>query len=209
MMPTASRRSFTHRSLRGTVKRLRPGTQGFGRFGILHEGTLPGVMRHPVLAVAAVFCLAACGGNESTSSPGQDTTEVTTAEVTTTEETTTEVVDEACREQLEPLVEALSELDSRLTVGLNYERYSESVSDNQVAYDRVPFDELGPECVTDVGIPLEKAVNAYVKAYNIWSNCFEDIDCSNDSIKGRLQKHWAKATRQIARAEQNLEALSG
>jgi hypothetical protein len=165
-------------------------------------------MRHPLLVVATVLCLAACGGNESTSSPGQDTTEETTAEVTTTDETTA-VVDEACRQQLEPLVEALSELDSRLTVGLNYERYSESVSDNQVSYDRVPFDELGPECVTEVGIPLEKALNAYVKAYNIWNNCFEDIDCSNDSIKRRLQKHWARATGQIARAEQNLETLSG
>jgi hypothetical protein len=48
-----------------------------------------------------------------------------------------------------------------------------------------------------------------VKAYNIWNNCIEDIDCSNDSIKRRLQKHWAMATRLIERAEQNLETLSG
>jgi hypothetical protein len=173
-------------------------------------------MRHLafVLIAACALTAAACGGDES-ANPGGDattaesTTDDTTTEEVTTEETVTEVIDEACADQLGPLLTELSALDSRLSVGLNFERYSNLVSDIQVVYDQIPFEELGPECVNRVGIPTERAFNDYVKAYNIWNNCISDIDCDNDSITPRLQRQWSNATTRLGRAEQNLADLSG
>jgi hypothetical protein len=158
--------------------------------------------------------MAACGGGEATppaadTTPEKATTEDATVDETSTEETATVVIDEACAGQVGILVTQLSELDSRLSVGLNFERYSNLVSDLQVAYDQIPIDEPSPECVTRVGVPAERAFNAYVKAYNIWNNCIGNINCDNDKITPRLQARWAKATASVARADQGLENLSG
>jgi hypothetical protein len=170
------------------------------------------------MACAGVIAAASCGGEEADTPGAEATTEVTTTVVTTTEaaidettteETVTEVIDEACAGQVGPLVTQLSELDSRLNVGLNFERYSNFVSDAQVAYDKIPIGELSPDYVNRVGVPAERAFNAYVKAYNIWNNCIGNINCDNDSITPRLQARWAKATASVVRADRGLESLSG
>jgi hypothetical protein len=59
----------------------------------------------------------------------------------------------------------------------------------------------------DVGAEAEDAFNAYIKASNIWDKCFDDIDCSTDSIEGKLQNQWAKATLFLETASATLDSL--
>jgi hypothetical protein len=146
---------------------------------------------------------AGCGGGSGATGGAAPATTATTAPTTTEE-----IGDPACADQIGDFVEKLQALDSRLDIGLNFESYSTNVSDAKVVYDQIPFDEMSPECVKQVGVPAENAFNAYVKAYNVWNNCFDDINCDNDSIKSKLQAQWAKATLLIDRADGNLQDLS-
>lgn len=116
---------------------------------------------------------------------------------------------EACQEQMEPLVDELAELNSRLGVGLSYDEYTNKVGDVRVAYDNIDYDELGDAatCLSEVGVPAEKALNQYVKAASAWGDCFDDIDCSNDTVDPTLQRHWSKATPLVERAKDGLREV--
>lgn len=116
---------------------------------------------------------------------------------------------QTCRETLEPLQEALGELDSRLSIGLNYGDYGTRVADVQVVYDRLDWEALSEDidCLGGVGVPLERAFNQHIRAQNMWSECFDDWDCDNDSISPSLQSHWAKASRGVEKSIRNLEKM--
>ncbi len=103
-------------------------------------------------------------------------------------------VSSECAAMMAPLTDVLTDLDSRLNVGLNFSAYSEKVADARVAYDRLPITDLDARCVTLVAQLEEDAFNAYVRAYNTWNDCIGDIDCSNDSIESELQTEWSRAT---------------
>lgn len=157
-------------------------------------------------ATAAVLIVAAaCGGSTESDAGAEPTTAApaTTASPASTTAAASDatVFDPSCRQQLEPLAEALSDLDSRLSVGMNFQAYSDRVGDVRVAYDRVEFDALDDACIRGPGVQLEKALNSYTKAYRVWNTCIGDLDCSTDSIDKLLQQHWARATRQIRNAE--------
>lgn len=161
-------------------------------------------------AAALLALLAGCGGSGQ-SGPAAEATSATPATAATTPPpatsapTATTVFDPSCRPELQPLADALSELDSRLSVGMNFEVYSQRVGDVRVAYDKVDFAALDEACIGGPGVQLEKAVNSYQRAYRVWNTCIEDIDCSNDSIDSLLQQHWSRATRQVSNAQTMLE----
>jgi hypothetical protein len=116
-----------------------------------------------------------------------------------------DVVPISCPDEVIDLVETLEDLDSRLSVGLNFAAYSERVGDAQVAYDRIDVQDLDSGCIEHVGAPAEDAMNAYIRAYNIWNDCIGDIECENDSITPDLQAEWADATGLIQEARDGLE----
>jgi hypothetical protein len=115
-----------------------------------------------------------------------------------------------CEQQLTGLLTALEDLDSRLGgVGVDYEEYGQRVGDVSSAYDQTPIAELEAECLNQVGIHTEEAVNSYIEAGNVWNECFDDIDCTNESIESELQGHWAEATSSIEEANQGLTDIGG
>ncbi|UGS35638.1 hypothetical protein DSM104329_02033 [Capillimicrobium parvum] len=116
---------------------------------------------------------------------------------------------ESCEHAMGEFQDSISELDSRLNVGLSYDEYTDKLGDVQVTYDQVDYDELddNPRCLSGVGVPLESALNQYLKAANIWSDCFDDVSCSNDSIQGSLQLRWAKASAKIRAAKNGMDDL--
>ena len=69
-----------------------------------------------------------------------------------------------CEAQLGGMSTEPEELDSRLDVGLTYDEYNTHVGDVRVEYDQVPFRAVDPECLTEVGLHLENALNSYAKA---------------------------------------------
>jgi hypothetical protein len=117
---------------------------------------------------------------------------------------------DTCSQDMGDLLDAAKDLGSRLDVGLNYQSYSDKVADLKVAYDDIDFgsaDASELDCLTMVGLPLEKAVNRYISAYKTWNRCFEDLACDNDSITSSLQGQWAKADRQVQHAKRGLDHL--
>jgi hypothetical protein len=110
----------------------------------------------------------------------------------------------ACVEQLSDLTNALTDLDSRLSVGMSFAAYGEKVGDVRVAYDRVPFDKLDADCVAGLGKPDEDAFNAYIRAYNIWNDCIKDTACKTAGIETKLQAEWSGATAILAGVKNRL-----
>lgn len=153
------------------------------------------------LLVAVV--LAACGGEVVPVASDRERTASASVAASRTEPP--DVVPIDCPAEMETLVDALQELDSRLTVGLSFQDYSDRVGDVQVAYDQLDVDDLGLDCLEDVGVQAEKALIAYVDAYNIWNDCISDVDCINDSITPDLQAKWAEATEFIEEARDGLD----
>jgi hypothetical protein len=112
-----------------------------------------------------------------------------------------------CRKQTGDLQSELEELDSKLSVGMVYADYSPQVGNARVAYDRVPIGRLAPDCLSDVALHLEDAMNSYAKADSVWNHCLTDINCDNASIKPELQAKWSAATNSIATAKSGLADL--
>lgn len=115
-----------------------------------------------------------------------------------------------CRRTLSPLVDSLSEIDSRLNVGMNYDEYGDRLGDTQVAYDGTvkTIRKQTPDCI-DAAIALENAFNAYLKVYNVWGSCIDDYYCdfSEGVPNDKAQTGWAKATGAIAKAERLIRQM--
>lgn len=113
-----------------------------------------------------------------------------------------------CKGQLGGLMSAERELQSRLAVGLSYDEYGTQVGSIRVEYDQVPFKAMDLDCTTNVGLPLEDALNAYAKAAGIWGDCIQDFNCDTDSIDPELQSRWSSASNNIDTAMSGLRSLA-
>lgn len=113
---------------------------------------------------------------------------------------------EECVSDLSPLMDALSEVDARLNVGLSQSEFSDLVGDASVAYSRIDADELSGECLS-AGAKLETALNKYSRAASDWNDCIWDDWCTMDSIDPQLQRKWSDATDAIESAEGLLDEL--
>jgi hypothetical protein len=105
------------------------------------------------------------------------------------------------------MLNALHELNSRLSVGLAFADYGNDLGNVRVEYDKVDFKGMGQDCVRRVGIPAEAALNAYVKAFNTWNKCIGNFGCSNNSITPELHREWRDAARKISAADKGLDSL--
>lgn len=174
-------------------------------------------MRKFVLLVAMAASVAVGCGSSSSS---ETTTVDTVAQERTREEARKEreaeqrraeeqVQYDDCRKLVGRMLTKAEELDSRLSIGLTYEKYGTAVADVRVVYDRVDFDELAanPKCLTEVGLSVERALNQYARAAGIWSECFESWDCDMDTIDAKLQEKWSSAGRSLEKARDNLDAM--
>lgn len=120
---------------------------------------------------------------------------------------------DTCVEIVMPLSDALSEVDSRLAVGLSYDEYTNYLGDVQVAYDAVldRLDEVsGSDDCLGVAIKLESALNAYARVSNVWSDCNADLYCdfSEADPNTKAQRGWAQATRLLEQSDSRLDELA-
>jgi hypothetical protein len=153
-------------------------------------------MKVRALLAGLSLALTACGGSLAPSlNPSRAPTPTS---VPATATPTPAALD--CGPEFTAFVGALTELDSRLSVGLNFENYGTLVGTARVAYDRVPFSTMSSDCLA-VGADAEAALNDYVDANNIWNDCIQAPSCTNDSIKAKLQAKWADATKLISKVK--------
>jgi hypothetical protein len=113
----------------------------------------------------------------------------------------------ACRAELREFLDALTQLNSELRLGLTFDDYGPAVGDIRVTYDRIEVTNVGPECLAHVALPAEKALNRYVEADNIWKNCEDELSCTEEQIMPKLRSKWRQATTQIEEAESGLASL--
>ena len=164
--------------------------------------------------LALVLMLVSCGGTSSPEEEGPTAAEQEQAREEAREEALAEAqaVQAECEEHIRPLLDKLQEVDSRLDIGLTFDEYGDFVGDISVEYNKIKFKELANvgddlACVNDVAVPAENATNSYISSYRIWEECFNDINCSNDSIKTDLQTKWSSASTQIKKASKGLNKL--
>jgi hypothetical protein len=107
---------------------------------------------------------------------------------------------------MSPLVDALSNIEGRLDVGLNYGEYKQAYTRAKVAYNREPVSQQSYACTHYVGVPAEKALNEYRVALNIWGACFSKPGCSVNSpgVDRRLQFRWKRASQYLRSAVNSL-----
>jgi hypothetical protein len=144
----------------------------------------------------AVISLAGCGSNGPTAEEKQEArrrqerVEEKKAEAIAFERR------QQCETQLGGFLEALEELDARLEVGLTYAEYSQELGSIQVAYNRLPINELDPRCLGRVGLPSENAFQEFTAAGEAWDECIEALSCE-DGISPEVQNQWLKGSEKL------------
>lgn len=161
-----------------------------------------------VTLYSSMGLLVACGDSGPTAEEKREARERREAAQERREREKAKETADTCRRQLGKLLNALTTLNGRLGVGLNYATYFEEVGEANVAYQKIPFKQLSLECMGKVGVPSEKALNRYVDAADIWDECFEDLYCDNDAVDEKLNREWLKAGRLVAQARRGLHELA-
>lgn len=105
--------------------------------------------------------------------------------------------------ETEPLMSALTEVDARLNVGLNYADYAAMIGDVAVAYAGMDIDVLVEFGGLEVGAKLEDAYNKYNRAAQLWNDNLLDYD----SIESRMQDKWIAARSDLEEAKNLLDEL--
>ncbi|MGZ5408309.1 MAG: hypothetical protein ACXWDG_11070 [Aeromicrobium sp.] len=109
----------------------------------------------------------------------------------------------ACQRTLTPTLNALSDLDARLNVGMVEGDYTTAVGDAEVTYSRVNPALLSAECMSNVGAPIESALASYMNTSTVWNDCITDLYCDTDSASfdATIQADWSSATIDISDAK--------
>jgi hypothetical protein len=158
-------------------------------------------------AVAMGIALAACGDSVPSAEEKREATERKEKALEKKEEELARAEAKECEAQLGGFLESLEELEARLEVGLNYDEYFDEIGNVQVAYNRLPINQLSGECLSKVGLPSEKAFNAYREAAVVWEECFEDLSCETSSVDPEIQREWAKAEQAGSQAQRGLVSI--
>jgi hypothetical protein len=110
-----------------------------------------------------------------------------------------------CSPQMHRLVNTLTTVEGHLAVGVKFSQYTTDVGNASTAYNRVNFKAETYQCVSNVGVPSEKALNDYTRALNVWRQCLAKSLTSNCLGSGSTadkfeQRQWDDATLQLRRA---------
>jgi hypothetical protein len=140
------------------------------------------------LAMAAALALSACGGG------GAATAESVRATPPRQKAGVAASDREPCPGAVTTFADSLDRLRRQLAIGLSYEQYAARTKALTGAYDRLPIDRLGIDCLATTGTPAEKAFNKYIDAANAWGKCLADASCTTAAIEPVLQRKWRVAS---------------
>ena len=108
-----------------------------------------------------------------------------------------------CKARLGDLVDRMDDLRQALLAGLDYSEYVLRVQAIRAAYEAVPIDRLGLDCVAGPAGSAEDAFNQYLRAANTWGDCAGTAGCAASEIEGKLQRRWRIASHNLEEAKQN------
>lgn len=175
-----------------------------------------------MLMVVVVFALSGCG--EQGASPAERAAASKSAaaeravkarqEALAKKKAKQTAIYEECRSVAVGLDDKLNNLNSRLGVGMPFAEYGKRVGDASVAYDEAvrkgkARGGVSESCINRVFLPLQTALNAYTKAYNVWNDCNADYNCDINKADANklIQGSWSRASTSLTKADDGLAAL--
>ena len=165
--------------------------------------THPVAMRFVGTLVAALLAItiSGCGSDEPV---GTQDTGPSAAEIAA------QKIDDgraSCSAWIQGLQTELTELDSRIAIGMVFQDYITAVGDVRVAYDAIDTANLPePYCLGEVATPLEGALNAHGQAADLWNDCIGNFRCDFEGERlPQLQQLWSDAGAAVAQAATALE----
>jgi hypothetical protein len=109
----------------------------------------------------------------------------------------------ACKARIGDLVARMDDLRQALLAGLDYSEYVLRVQAVRAAYEAVPVDRLGLDCVAGPAAHAEEAFNQYLRAANLWGECAGTAGCAASSIESQLQHRWRIASKSLDAAKKS------
>jgi hypothetical protein len=106
-----------------------------------------------------------------------------------------------CQSRLGEFVGRMDDLRQALLAGLSYSEYVVRVRAIRDAYEAVPIDRLGVDCLAGAASHAEEAFNQYLRAANVWGECAATAGCAASEIEGRLQRRWRIASKRLSEVE--------
>jgi hypothetical protein len=172
------------------------------------------VGRQCALFLAALLTVTACGATSPSKSDDgarvKAKASASAAAVAKAQQVKRDAAYSTCAAAVKPLRGALAQVNSRLNVGLNYQDYDNRIGDVRVAYDAaVPrIKAVGGTCLA-VAVPLENAMNAYIKVATQWGACLDDYNCdfSKGETNDKAQAGWQRAGRALTNSDRRLAAI--
>lgn len=159
-----------------------------------------------MLAVLLAVLAAGCSGASEVPSPTLFPTAPATSPVLDPN-----AAFDACDAVYGDLIDALSEVDSRLSVGLNVVTYAEVVGNAKVEYDKAveaSGEETDARCLA-VGVASEVAITSYIEGAREWNSCIKfPRTCKRDGgLDALVQPHWDAGGQAVSKAKELLADL--
>lgn len=115
-------------------------------------------------------------------------------------------LEQRCRSEVEPFVQELRDLSSRLTIGLSYLDYTTRVGDVAVAHGNVESGSLDAKCLEAASV-AEEGLEFHRIAQELWDLCIDIDNCEVPAIKNGLQTAWRGARERTSSAYAQLDAI--
>jgi hypothetical protein len=159
-----------------------------------------------VALLCLALALASCGGGGSSTAgtTAATTTPKPSAEVKAAAPTKPDPAGKTghgCEARIGNFVDRMTDLRQALLAGLSYAEYVVRVRAIRDAYEAVPVDHLGVECLSGPAGAAEDAFNQYLRAANTWGECAGTEGCAASEIETKLQHRWHIASKRLDRVE--------
>ncbi|WP_370246401.1 hypothetical protein [Nocardioides sp.] len=105
---------------------------------------------------------------------------------------------EVCEDELQESYDSLSELDSRLDVGVTQSDFGGFVGDAQVLFDQIDSDVVEANSCAAYE-EMEAAIAIYIATNSAWNDCIFDDYCDPDTDLS-LGSDWVTASEHLDRA---------
>jgi hypothetical protein len=109
-----------------------------------------------------------------------------------------------CRRTLGEFLDAIESLANSAAVGLDYQRYLDSVGRVRATYADIDAERLGLVCLARAAGPAERALNLYIDAANEWGSCLAESSCEAGAIEAQVQRRWEQASSALVQARGGL-----
>lgn len=112
-----------------------------------------------------------------------------------------------CTEELDPLVQPLTDVQDQVGSGLDQLAFSGLLLDATLARILLDDPALGTGTCRDVSTRLKQALDTYNEALDDWRACIRDYSCDRTSPDSGVEEQWEQASGELQEAVDLLDTL--